>query len=130
MFLIDTNILIYSLKKNPTVIQNFKDNRDAPKAISIISYGELIYGAEKSKYKIKNLAKIHKIAEIFPIINLSPAIMNTYGAIKTSLQSEGQIIDEFDLLIASTALVHGYTLVTNNIKHFKRIPYLSLTNWI
>ena len=56
--------------------------------------------------------------------------MNAYGAIKTSLQSEGQIIDEFDLLIASTAIVHGYTLVTNNLKHFKRIENLSLTNWI
>jgi predicted nucleic acid-binding protein len=56
--------------------------------------------------------------------------MNAYGGIKADLQSKGTIIDEFDLLIAATAIVVGYTLVTNNIKYFKRIPSLILENWV
>jgi len=130
MFLLDTNIIIYSLKKNQTVIDKFRENRDAVKVISIITYGELIFGAEKSKNKIENISRIHRVGEIFPVINLSPAIMNAYGGIKADLQSKGTIIDEFDLLVAATAIVGGYTLVTNNIKHFKRIPSLSLENWV
>jgi tRNA(fMet)-specific endonuclease VapC len=130
MFLLDTNIIIYSLKKNQTVIDKFRENRDAVKVISIITYGELIFGAEKSKNKIENISRIHRVGEIFPVINLSPAIMNAYGGIKADLQSKGTIIDEFDLLVAATAIVGGYTLVTNNIKHFKRIPSLTIENWV
>jgi tRNA(fMet)-specific endonuclease VapC len=130
MFLLDTNIIIYSLKKNQTVIDKFRENRDAVKVISIITYGELIFGAEKSKNKIENISRIHRVGEIFPVISLSPAIMNAYGGIKADLQSKGTIIDEFDLLIAATAIVGGYTLVTNNIKHFKHIPFLTLENWV
>ncbi len=129
MFLLDTNILIYSLKNHPNVINNFQKYKDIPNAISIITYGELVFGAEKSQQRINNLAKVHKIAEIFPILNLSPSIMNTYGTLKASLQSQGTIIDDMDLFIASTAIVHGYTLVTNNTKHFKRIPNVLIDNW-
>jgi tRNA(fMet)-specific endonuclease VapC len=47
MFLLDTDIVVYSLKGDPTVIDSFTRNAAAPKALSIISYAELLYGARK-----------------------------------------------------------------------------------
>jgi len=128
-YLIDTDIIIYSLKNNHTVNNNFGKNRAHPKSLSVITYGELIYGAHKSRNKEKNLAKVRRVSELFPIIDLSPSIMNTFGEIKVILENTGIIIDDIDLLIASKALVHNLVLVTNNEKHFSRINGLEIENW-
>lgn len=129
MFLIDTDILIYSLKGNPIVRQNLERFANAPKSISVISYGELMFGAAKSEQKIKNLAKVKRVRELFPIVELTPGIMDIFGELKADLQKSGTAVDDFDLLIAATALYLNYTLVTNNEKHFKKIPHLHFTNW-
>lgn len=128
-YLIDTDILIYSLKNKIEVIENFKRNKNFPKSMSVITYGESIHGAKKSKYEEKNLANVRRLVEIFPVINITPAVMETYGDLKAKLEKSGNIIDDMDLLIASTALVHNLILATNNINHFKRIDGLEIENW-
>lgn len=130
MFLLDTDILIYSLKGYPKVIENFKLHADAPKSISVISYGELIYGANKSVQIASNLAKVHRLQEIFPIIDASKAILECFGTLKAQLSRKGVTVADFDLLIGSTAITLGYTVVTNNEKHFSKIPDLKIANWM
>ena len=128
-YLIDTDIIIYSLKNHDQVVQNFRNFKESPKAISVITYGELVYGARKSANSEKNLAKVYRLAELFPIIDISPAIMEIFGELKASLEKSGKTIDDMDLLIASTAIVNNLILVTNNEKHFQRIPGLEMVNW-
>jgi tRNA(fMet)-specific endonuclease VapC len=128
-FLIDTDIVIYSLKKIDIVIDNFRKHLDAPKYLSVVTYGELVFGARKSKNVEKNLATVHRIAELFPIIDISPAIMETFGTLKAVLQKRGTAVDDMDLLIAATAMTHSLMLVTNNEKHFRRIKGLEMVNW-
>ncbi|MBN2801495.1 MAG: type II toxin-antitoxin system VapC family toxin [Deltaproteobacteria bacterium] len=128
-YLIDTDILIYSLKNYTTVNERFGVLKDSPKSISVITYGELVYGAKKSKNVEKNLATVHRVGELFPVIDISKSIMDTFGSLKASLAIKGLIIDDMDLLIASTAITHNLILVTNNEKHFKRIPALETENW-
>ena len=129
MYLIDSDILIYSLKNQPLVRQRFKEKASIPKAISVISYGELYYGAKKSTQVEKNLAIVRRISELFSIINTTKSIMETFADLKTDLQIKGKIISDFDLIIAATALSFNYILVTNNEKHFSRIPSLQIENW-
>ena len=129
-YLIDTDIIIYSLKNYDPVNDNFKKYKNSPKSISVITYGELIYGARKSKYIEKNLAKVYRVSEIFPTLNISPSVMEIFGELKSSLERSGKIIDDMDLLIASTALTHNLVLVTNNEKHFNRINGLEIENWM
>ena len=128
-YLIDTDIVIYSLKGDERVTQNFYEYRNSPKSLSVITYGELVYGAKKSKAVEKNLARAYRIAELFPIIDITPAVVETFGEIKTSLEKQGNIVADMDLLIAATALTHNLTLVTNNQKHFDRINGLDIENW-
>ncbi|MBN2657852.1 MAG: type II toxin-antitoxin system VapC family toxin [Spirochaetales bacterium] len=128
-YLIDTDIIIYSLKNHTVVNQNFMEYADVPKSLSVVTYGELIYGARKSSNIERNLATAHRVAELFPLINLSASIFEIFGELKASLGFKGQIIDDMDLLIASTALSHNLVLVTNNEKHFRRIPGLEVENW-
>lgn len=128
-YLIDTDIIIYSLKNHESVKRHFIEKADIPKAISVISYGELVYGAQKSTYPEKNLALAHRVSQIFPIVEISKPIVETFGNIKARLQKKGISISDMDLLIGSTALFMNYCLVTNNEKHFRKIPGLKIENW-
>jgi tRNA(fMet)-specific endonuclease VapC len=72
---------------------------------------------------------VRRVAELFPIIEATRVVMETFAGLKVDLERAGQRLDDFDLIIASTALVLNYRLVTNNEKHFKRIPGLHIENW-
>jgi tRNA(fMet)-specific endonuclease VapC len=128
-YLIDTDIIIYSLKGNNNVQNNLLEKKNISKAISVITYGELIFGAKKSKSREKNLATVYRIGELFSVIELTKGIVETFGEVKASLQKKGKNVYDFDLLIGSTALFLNYTLVTNNEKHFSMIPDLRIENW-
>ncbi|MBN1294724.1 MAG: type II toxin-antitoxin system VapC family toxin [Candidatus Latescibacteria bacterium] len=128
-YLIDTNIIIYSIKGNETVNNNFLIYENIPKALSIITYGELLFGAKKSQKIEKNLAVVYRIKELFPIISIDKPVIETFSDLKANLQKSGKNIDDFDLIIGSTALAYNYTLVTNNEKHFSKIPDLKIENW-
>ena len=130
MFLLDTDTIIYSLKDYGKINENMRLNSEAPKAISVITYGELIYGAEKSQKKHENLAKVYRISEMFPIIDISKAIMESFGELKADLSKNGIVVDDFDLAIAATAMNMGYCIVTNNTRHFSKIPGVKITNWL
>jgi len=129
MYLLDTDTIIYALKGNRNVTRNFDETATQPKALSAITYGELFFGAMKSSAPQVNLAKVRRVAEVFPVIDVSRAIMETFGSLKAVLERRGRTVDDFDLVIASTALVLNYTLVTNNERHFRNIPSLPVENW-
>lgn len=128
-YLIDTNIIIYRLKNLGKVNDNFLKNKDKDMAVSVISYGELVFGAKKSKFVDKNLRTVNLIKEIFPLVDVNCDAMDVFGEIKAFAQKSGMPIDDMDLLIASTAIANGFTLVTHNIKHFENIPNLKLVDW-
>ena len=108
---------------------NFLKYQNNPMSISVVSYGELIFGARKSKQTEKNLATVQAIKSIFPLFDITPEIMEVFGAIKAHLQTIGKISDDMDLLIAATAIANNLILVTHNTKHFEHIPNLQFVDW-
>ncbi len=129
MYLLDTDTVIYALKGDRHVVRRFEEEIARPKAVSVITYGELYFGAMKSSAQQANLARARRVAELFPVIAVSRAIMETFGSLKADLALRGTVVDDFDLAIASTALVLNYALVTNNERHYRHIPGLRLENW-
>jgi tRNA(fMet)-specific endonuclease VapC len=129
MFLLDTDILIYSLKGNEAVLRHVEHRQHDPMQISIISLMELYYGAHKSERSAANLARVRRIENSFDILQVDRSIAETFGMIKSDLESRGTPLDDFDLVIAATALAFNLTLVTNNEKHFQRVHGLRLENW-
>jgi tRNA(fMet)-specific endonuclease VapC len=128
-YLIDTNIIIYSLNNDEQVRINFLKNEVIPKFISIITYGELLYGAKKSTMVERNLSKVYLLKSIFPIINIDLPVIEAFGDLKAKDGKKGIVIADLDLLIAATALTHNQILVTNNVKHFNKIKELRIENW-
>ena len=129
MYLLDTDTIIYALKGNRHVTRRFEEKGSEPKVLSVITYGELFFGAMKSTAPQANLAKVRRVAELFPVVEVSRAVMETFGSLKADLEKRGRVVDDFDLVIASTALVLNYALVTNNERHFRHIPSLRMENW-
>ena len=129
MYLLDTDTLIYFLKGHPSVVTHFKASRNMPKAFSVVTYGELIYSCHKSQRMNENLAKVRRLAELYPVIDVTRPVMECFGELKASLSSTGTMVDDFDLLIGCTALTLNYSMVTNNIKHYQKIPGLKVVNW-
>src|SRR5512143_1706951 len=110
MYLLDTDTLVYFLKAVPEVVKSFDSHAADPKALSVITYGELVCGAMKSARPVENLAKIRRVAEILPVIDVSRGVMDTFGSLKAEREKKGRRIDDFDLITASTALVRGCTV--------------------
>ncbi|MEI7946030.1 MAG: type II toxin-antitoxin system VapC family toxin [bacterium] len=129
MYLLDTDTLIYFLKGHASVVTHFKASRNMPKAFSVVTYGELIYGCHKSQRVNENLAKVRRLADLYPVIDVTRPVMECFGELKASLSSAGTVVDDFDLLIGCTALTLNYSMVTNNIKHYQKIPGLKVVNW-
>jgi len=128
-YLIDTDIIIFSLKGDSRVQSWMVKNQNVPKSISVITFGELIYGARKSMHPEKNIATTNRIAELFPIIDINKGIITVFGEIKARLEQKGTRIEYMDLLIAATAIYMDLSLVTNNKNHFSRINDLTIENW-
>lgn len=129
MYLLDTDTVIYSLKGHPTVKINLERHRNAILKISVVTLMELYYGAFKSQKVMSNLGKIKTIEEAIEIVPLARESAEVFAMLKANLQKAGTPLDDFDLILAACALAHDLVLVTNNIKHFKRIEGLRLANW-
>lgn len=85
-------------------------------------------GAHKSADKKKSLTVLHEFISDFKIsiLDLTQEIMNAYAKTKVLLEEKGKKLDEFDLLIGATAIVHSLPFVTLNLSHFERIPNLHI----
>ena len=129
MFLLDTDIVIYNMKGNAKVQENLRQHINDPIKISVITFMELYYGAQKSQKVSANLAKIKILEQSIEMIPVGLESMEIFGLLKAQLEIAGDRLDDFDLIIASCAMAYNLTLVTNNTKHFKRIDGLKLANW-
>jgi tRNA(fMet)-specific endonuclease VapC len=129
MYLLDTNIIIFLLKGNETVTAKIQEIGLGKCFISEISVAELKYGAEKSErpaFHKKIIAELLQELTIVPIYNS----LDFYAQEKARLAKIGQLIDDFDLLIGSTAVENNLILVSNNVKHLNRINTIIIENWL
>jgi len=129
MFLLDTDTVIYSLRGDEAAKKNINRHLTAPMKISAVTLMELYYGAYKSQQVEKNLARIKVLENTLEILRVGMESVEVFGIYKAKLEKTGTPLDDFNLILASCALANNLVLVTNNIKHFKRIKGLKLTNW-
>jgi tRNA(fMet)-specific endonuclease VapC len=129
-YLLDTNIVIYVLKRRPVaMLATFNDNASRM-AISYITLAELLHGAEKSSLVSEYLAVVEDFCSRLDVLPYGPKAAQHYGAIRAALEKLGQPIDVNDLHIAAHARSEGLVLVTNNMGEFLRVPGLEVENWV
>lgn len=130
MFLLDTNIIIYTLKNK---LENIKDKIEGAGmnnvCVSSLTVAELEHGAAKSKNSDKARAIMYEFLAPFEILNFDAKAAEFYGRIRSELESSGRVIGSMDLLIASVAMANSAVMVTNNEREFERIKGLKIENW-
>ena len=128
-YLLDTNICVFILRNKYNVASYILKAGIDNCHISIITYAELYYGAMNSNNVDRNLEQLEEFADgidILPIDDIIPC----FAKEKAVLRKKGTPIDDFDLLIGTTALSHNMVVVTENIKHLGKIEGLEIENWV
>ena len=129
-YLLDTNICIHIRQKRPAeVLNRFKRLEPGDVGISVITYGELAYGAAKSAEPERAADALARLTELLPVLSLPEDAGPAYGAIRAALAAKGNLIGPSDLWIAAHAMAASLTLVTSNEREFKRVKGLKIENW-
>lgn len=125
-YLIDSSVIIEYTKGNRTVV-DLLDNIKVDLCSSYIVMAELYEGIFRSKNEVeKNI--IGFMESLDKIYGLDKRTSKIFGKLRSDLKKKGQIIEDMDILIASTCLANNLTLITLNIKHFNRIKDLEILN--
>jgi tRNA(fMet)-specific endonuclease VapC len=133
-YLFDTDVLSSLLKPTPsaTLLVRLAATPIEDQFTSSITVGELIYGASRlSAQRPGLLASIEtRLLSNLSVASFDAAAARRYGVLRAGLEAQGTPMAEPDLRIAAIALARGFTLVTGNERHFRRVPGLTLENWL
>ena len=127
-YLLDTNICISLLKNQYGIRETILNVKTKNCFVSEISIAELYYGASKSNNREERVKDVDFIVSHFGIVPIFRALP-LYGDLKAKLEKDGNRIDDFDILIGSTAIANGMVMVTDNVKHLGRLPGIKIENW-
>ena len=129
-YMLDTNICIYAIKHKPEkVFQKLQEVEPEDVYVSSVTYAELVHEVEKSAAVEKNRLALFMLLANIEILDFDVDAADCYGKIRADLEKKGTPIGPLDMMIAGHAMSMGYTVVTNNVKEFSRVPDLKIENW-
>jgi tRNA(fMet)-specific endonuclease VapC len=126
---LDTNIVIAYFNGNAHVAAQIKAYLPDV-AISVLVFGELMYGARASARAQENLDRLHEFVQLVSVVDFDQASAESYSYLRLQLRRKGRPTGEADALIAATTLAHNAILVTHNVKHFEHISGLVIEDWL
>ncbi len=128
---LDTNIITAFLKNDLRVVQKVSDYLEffEKLTINIISYYEILRGL-KDLGNEEKLKMFDDFIQENELVSIRKETVEKAAEIYAYLKKKGNLIEDADILMASTAIVEDLVLITNNIKHFKRVKSLRIDNWI
>ena len=129
-YMLDTNIVIYTMKNKPASVREKLKTHHGRMCISSITFMELVYGAERSSNPDRNLTSLEGFVARMDVLPLDDSAAAHAGQIRAELARLGMPIGPYDQLIAGHARSQGLVLVTNNEKEFARVPGLRTENWV
>ena len=129
-YLLDTDTFVYIRRGRPEGARTrFHRLQPGEAVLSVVTYGELIYGIEKRQVGPEPLQRLEELTQIVQVMPLLPEVAGIYGAIRAALSTKGELIGSNDLWIAAHAIFLDLILVTNNEREFRRVPDLKIENW-
>ena len=123
--MLDTDICSYLIKKNPASLQDKFTTHVGSICMSTVTCAELLFGAEKRASDALS-RQVSLFISLVEVVDWDIDMARTYARLRNLLALS---IDNLDLMIASASLARGCILVTNNLKHFDRIPGLEVERW-
>jgi len=128
-FLLDTDTCIYALKQNEHVIGRLLSTPREDVMVSVLTEAELRTGAAKSSSPLKTLRLIENFLRPLTLIDFTSDDAIAYAAVRAKLERAGTPIGPLDTLIAAQAIARRLTVVSNNVREFRRVAGLVVENW-
>ena len=129
-YMLDTNIVIYTIKNRPEEVREAFKRHDGQMCISSVTAGELIFGAERSEQTEKNMAVLEGMFARLDVLPVATQDAAHFGQLRAELITAGKPIGPYDMMIAGHARSLCLILVTNNVREFERVPGLRVENWV
>ena len=126
--ILDTDTISYFLRGERRVKEKFLLYQNEL-ASTTINYAELLYGLKKRDNK-RYLSSVELIFDNIKLYSFDKEASKVFGTLKSSMQKEGVVVADMDLMIASIAIANKEVLISNNLKHFSKIPFLEVESWI
>jgi len=131
--ILDSSVVIAAERRGDTVerlierVMNVAGDQDA--ALSAVGLTELIHGiyrAQTSQLRARREAFLHELLADLTVYSYTKETAMLAGKIDGEQQGQGVVIPFGDLLIGATALSLGFSVLTTNLRHFQKIPGLSV----
>ena len=130
MYMLDTNAIIMAIKHpDGKIIERLEKHIGKDVCISVITLGELEYGAKKSRNPEKTRFGIYQFLAGIPVLDFDTKAARHFGDIYGDLELKGMRIGDRDTMIAGHARSLGYSVVTNNVGEFSRVEGLKVEDW-
>jgi tRNA(fMet)-specific endonuclease VapC len=127
-YMLDADTVSYALRGQGQVAARLLEHQPSELCISAITLAELNFGAEvKRSQKIRRA--IRSFTKDVAVVPFDEASAERFAVVGAALSTRGQPIGLYDTLVAAQALALGVTIVTNNTRHFSRVPGLAVENW-
>jgi predicted nucleic acid-binding protein len=125
-YILDADWAIQALAGRPHAFHTLAELAPEGIAISFITIGEIYEGAFGFPDPETHLNAFREFLKPLRTLTLDDAIMERFAQLRSTLRKQGQLIPDFDLLLAATALRYDLTVLTFNVRHLTRIPHLTL----
>ena len=130
IYLLDTNICVYAIKRKPEVLNRLQERIPDDFAVSTITVAELWFGAAKSSRPGSTRESVDAFLEPFEVLPFDVRAAEAYAVVRLQLERDGRPIGERDLLIAAIAKSRRLTVLTHNSREFSRVSDLKVEDWI
>jgi tRNA(fMet)-specific endonuclease VapC len=129
-YLLDTNVCIDFLNgRHPSVTERIRSSSPDDLYLSSVVVAELRYGADRSTRKAENHDRIDILTAEIQCLEFDLAATHIYGRLRASLETQGEPLGPYDLMIAAHALSQGLALATDNERQFQHVSGLTVENW-
>jgi len=130
-YMLDTNICSYVLRSRPRSVKaRFDEAGPGSLAVSTVVLAELLYGAERHSRVAVITREIRDFVSRLDVIPWDEGAAEHYGSLRAALEKKGRPLDAMDLMIAAHARSRGATLVSNDVRHFRKVEGLLVANWV
>ncbi|MDP2720374.1 MAG: type II toxin-antitoxin system VapC family toxin [bacterium] len=124
-YLIDANIIIDHLKGKPSKVSLLQSIGSQGLCTSVISVGEILEGLVGQPKEEQRRGDLETFLKATKLLDIDRKIVEMFARVRSNLRSRGKLIENFDILIAATALAHNLVLVTVD-KDFEKVEGLKL----
>ena len=128
-YLLDTNTCIEYFKRRNGVPERMAAVPLEDLCVSEVTIAELLYGAVHSRSPERHLREVRELQRDIAVIPIGD-VLSDYAEIRHALALQGLSAEDFDLLVGATARHYGFVAVTDNLRHFTRMPGVTTENWV